>query len=113
MIKEKKHQGIYKYMLNNNMITTEDGEYVSILQWIQQQIDISHDNTIRMKIVDIKKALGPEFENKRDCVVWEGLKRALINYGIDVRSRTYKKDLSQILMMLPIKYENDKRQNKR
>lgn len=113
MTKDKKHQGIYKYTLNNNLTTTEDGEYVSILQWIQQQIDKSPDNTIRMKIVDIKKVLGPEFENKRDYVILEGLKRALINYGIDVRCRTYKKDFSQVLIMLPIIYEHDKRYDKR
>lgn len=100
---------LYKHILNNNMTITEDGEYISILSWIQQQIDASPDKTIRMKIVDIKKALGPEFENKRDYVIWEGLKRALINYGIDVRCRTYKKDFSQVLIMLPIIYEHDKR----
>lgn len=100
---------LYKHILNDNMTVTEDGEYISILQWIQRQIDASSDNTIRMKIADIKKALGPEFENKRDYVIYEGLKRALIYYGIDVRSRTYKKDYSQVLIMLPIQYEHDKR----
>ena len=48
---------LYKHILNNNMTVTEDGEYVSLLQWIQQQIDKSPDKTIRMKIIDIKKLL--------------------------------------------------------
>lgn len=100
---------LYKHVLNDTMITTEDGEYVSLLQWIQQQIDISPDKTIRMKYADVKKVLGPEFENKTYYVVWEGLRHALLSYGIDVKSRTYKKDDSQVLMMLPIKYEHDKK----
>lgn len=103
------HQLFTNIILTNNIITTEDGEYVSLLQWIQQQIDASPDKTIRMKFTDVKKALGPEFENKRYFVIWEGLKRALLHYGIDVRSGRYKKDESQILMMLPIRYEHDKR----
>ena len=99
---------IYKEALAKIM-ETKDGIDISILMWIQQQIDASPDNTIRMKFADVKKALGPEFDNKSYPVIVEGLKRALLNYGIDVRSRTYKKDNSQILMMLPIKYEHDKR----
>ena len=100
---------IYKEALAKIIEHTQDGRDISILMWIQQQIDASPDKTIRMKFADIKKALGPEFENKRDFVIFEGLRRALTNYGIDVRSRTYKKDESQILMMLPIKYKHDKR----
>ena len=47
---------LYKHILTNNMTVTGDGEYVSILQWIQRQIDVSPDKTIRMKIADIKKS---------------------------------------------------------
>ena len=100
---------IYKTALAKT-IEAKDGIDISILMWIQQQIDTSPDNTIRMKFADVKKALGPEFDDKSYIAIFEGLKRVLVNYDIDIRSRIHKKDESQVLMMLP-HYENNKKQS--
>jgi hypothetical protein len=99
----------YKHALNDNMTATEDGGYISILQWIQRQIDTSPDKTIRMKITDIKKALYPEFENKKDYVIYKGIRHALLHYGIYVRRKIHKRDYSQVLIMSLRQYDHDKR----
>ena len=96
-------ESIYKTALAKT-IETIDGRDISIIMWIQQQIDASPDNTIRMRLTDIKKALGPEFDNKSYSVIFYVLKRTLAHYDIDIRSRTHKKDDSQVFMMLPKYY---------
>lgn len=101
-------QYIYKNVLTNNMMITENGESISILQWVQQQIDKSPDKMIRMRFVDIKNVLGSEFENKSYGNIYEGLRRTLLNYGIDVKSGTHKKDDSIILLMFPVQYKHDR-----
>lgn len=99
-------ESIYKKALAKPIDNNENS--VSILEWIIQQIDLSHDKTIRMKFKDLKSAIGPEFQDKNDGTLCEGLKRVLMSNGINVRSKTHKEDRSQLLIMYPINYRRDK-----
>lgn len=50
---------------------------ISLLDWIKEEILKSPDKTIRIKIADIKRFLGSEFEKKDDRTIYDGLKFAL------------------------------------
>lgn len=89
-------------------ITIEENREITILQWIQQQIDYSDDGIIRMRFSDIKNVIGKKFEDKSDIDIFNGLKRVLSENGIMVRLRSHVEDESVILTMEYKQYENDK-----
>jgi hypothetical protein len=82
-------QDIYKYALLNNMITTEDGKDISILRYIEQKIDESPDKRIATDIKNMKKALGPGFENRCIDTFYIMLKHIFAKYGITLRSKSH------------------------
>ena len=75
--------------------------HVSILEWIRQQIEVANDGIIRVRIIDLKKVLGSNCENKKDSTLYMGLRYSLRRYGIDVKFGTYK-DGSKVLVMSSI-----------
>lgn len=78
------------------------GKYVKAIQpyvqWIKDSIEHSKDDTIRMKIKDLAKELGKEFDKLQDTSIYWGLKYALFAEGIVVDQTTHK-DNSKILVM--------------
>lgn len=56
--------------------------------WLKDQIKNSIDGKIRIKIRDIAKVLGPEFEKKSDTAIYWGLKFVLFHEGIVVDTGT-------------------------
>ncbi len=89
-------------------IQIEENREITILQWIQQQIDYSNDGIIRMRFSDIKKIIGQKFEEKSDIDIINGLKRVLSENGIMVRLRSHVEDESIILTMEYKQFNNDK-----
>ena len=77
---------IYEYALVNNIITTEKGEYVSILEWIEQKININTYKEITVDIIYMKKILGPDFKDKSDETIRTSLRRTLKKFNIDLRT---------------------------
>ena len=77
---------IYEHALINNIITTEDGEYVSILEWIEQKINTNPYKEVTVDIVYMKKILGPDFENKSDEAIRTSLRNTLKKFDIDLRT---------------------------
>ncbi len=84
--KQGSKQGIYEYALINNIITTEDGEHVSILEWIEQKINTNPYKEVTVDIVYMKKILGPDFEDKSDEAIRTSLRRAFKKFNIDLRT---------------------------
>ncbi len=78
---------------------------ISFLDWIRQQIYTTNDGIIRVRLVDVRKIIGPICEKKTDDTIYLGLRYALVKYGIDVRRRTSNKDGTKILILSGIKYE--------
>lgn len=56
--------------------------------WLKDQIKDSVDGKIRIKIKEIAKVLGPDFEKKSDTAIYWGLKFVLFHEGIVVDSGT-------------------------
>lgn len=77
---------LYEHALINNIITTEEGEYVSILEWIEQKINTSHQKEFIVNLSYMKKVLGPEFINKNDDTVRVSIRNTLQKYDIRVTS---------------------------
>lgn len=71
---------------------------ISILEWIRQQIESANDGIIRVRVIDLKKVMGSNCENKSDSTLYMGLRYSLRRYGIDVKFGTYK-DGSKVLVM--------------
>jgi hypothetical protein len=78
--------GIYDHALIDNLITTEEGEYVSILEWIEQEINKSSQKKFITNISYMKKVLGPEFIKKTDDAVRVSIRYTLQKYNIRVAS---------------------------
>lgn len=68
------------------------------VSWLKEQIAISPDDKIRLKVRDIAKVMGPEFEKKSDTAIYWGLKFVLFHEGIVVDTGTAK-DKSKLLVM--------------
>ena len=94
--------GIYEEALINNIVTTEDGDYVSILEWIQQKIDTDRELTI--DIAYMKKILGPEFGKKNDDAFRVSVRRILKKYDIFLKSKL--QDNGSVKMTMRSYYEN-------
>lgn len=56
----------------------------SELQWIKDAIIKSDDGKIRIKIREIAKSMGPEFEKKQDKAIYWGTRFVLFHEGIVV-----------------------------
>jgi hypothetical protein len=78
--------GIYDHALIDNLITTEEGEYVSILEWIEQKINASPQKEFIVNLSYMKKVLGPEFIKKNDGAVYMSLRNTFQKYNISVTS---------------------------
>jgi hypothetical protein len=66
--------------------------------WLKEQISISSDKKIRLKVRDIASSMGPEFAKKSDTAIYWGLKFVLFHEGIVVDTGTAK-DKSKLLVM--------------
>jgi hypothetical protein len=56
----------------------------SEIQWLKDSIKKSDDGKIRIKIRDIAKSMGPEFEKKKDKAIYWGTRFVLFHEGIVV-----------------------------
>lgn len=56
----------------------------SEVQWIKDTIKESNDGKIRIKIRDIAKSMGPEFEKKKNKAIYWGARFVLFHEGIVV-----------------------------
>ncbi len=83
--------GIYNRALIDNLVTTEEGEYVNILEWIEQNINASPQKKFIVKISCMKKVLGPEFIKKNDGAVYMSIRSIFLKYNIIV-ARTVCED---------------------
>lgn len=88
----------YEDALLNNIVTTEDGEYVSILEWIEQKIRTNKEFTVDMKYM--KKILGPEFRKKNDDAIGVSLRSILEKYNIDLRRKLHHDGMKLIIHYL-------------
>ncbi len=68
------------------------------VQWLKDRIQESPDGKIRVKIRDMAKSMGPEFDKKSDTAIYWGLKFVLFHEGIVVDTGTAK-DKSKLLVM--------------
>lgn len=66
--------------------------------WLKDQVDTSPDKKIRLKVRDIAKEMGPEFDKKSDTAIYWGLKFVLFHEGMVVDTGTAK-DKSKLLVM--------------
>ena len=66
--------------------------------WLKDQVDTSPDKKIRVKVRDIAKAMGPEFDKKSDTAIYWGLKFVLFHEGMVIDTGTAK-DKSKLLVM--------------
>lgn len=76
--------GIYDHALIDNLITTEEGEYVSILEWIEQKISPQKEFIVNLSYM--KKVLGPEFIKKSDDAVRISLRNTFQKHNIIMTS---------------------------
>jgi hypothetical protein len=56
----------------------------SEIQWLKDSIKKSDDGKIRIKIRDLAKSMGPEFEKKKDKAIYWGTRFVLFHEGIVV-----------------------------
>lgn len=68
------------------------------VRWLLDRIKDSPDKKIRIKVRDIAKVMGPEFDKKSDTAIYWGLKFVLYHEGIVVDTGTAK-DKSKLLVM--------------
>lgn len=74
--------GIYDHALIDNLITTEEGEYVSILEWIEQKINTNRQKKFIVNLSYMKKVLGPEFIKKSDDAIRMSLRNTFQKHNI-------------------------------
>lgn len=77
---------IYEDAILNNIVTAEDGEYVSILEWIEQNINTNKEFVVNMAYM--KNILGPKFIKINIDAIGVSLRNTLAKYNIDVRRRS-------------------------
>lgn len=82
--------GIYDNALIDNLITTEEGEYVGILEWIEQKINTNHQKKFIVNLSYMKKVLGPEFIKKSDDTVCMSLRNTFQKHNIRMTSALCK-----------------------
>lgn len=68
------------------------------VRWLLERIRESPDGKIRVKVKDIAKVMGADFEKKSDTAIYWGLKFVLFHEGIVVDTGTAK-DKSKLLVM--------------
>lgn len=78
-----------------------------LIPWIKENISGSTDGTIRVRMEDIKKDMGPEFANKAFNDIFKGLRHALFYEDIIVTKGRQKIDGGMILLFRT-KIEQDK-----
>lgn len=62
----------------------------SLITWIFENIDASPTGKLLIKVVDMAKQLGPEFEQLKETSIFWGLKFALWHHGISCSTTTHK-----------------------
>jgi hypothetical protein len=68
------------------------------VRWLLDRIRESPDGKIRVKVKDIAKVMGTDFEKKSDTAIYWGLKFVLFHEGIVVDTGTAK-DKGKLLVM--------------
>ncbi len=68
------------------------------VQWIKDAIEESSDGKIRLKIRDVAKSMGPEFEKKQNKAIYWGTRFILFHEGIVV-TIAKGKDGEELLIM--------------
>lgn len=94
--------GIYDHALIDNLITTEEGEYICILEWIEQKINANPQNEFIVNLSYMKKVLGPEFMKKSDDAVSMSLRNTFQKHNIRMTSALYKDGEIKLTMNLYI-----------
>ena len=84
--------GNYEYAILNNIVTTKEGDYVTILEYIEQNIDKSPYKSVSTDVIYIKKILGSEFRNRGADTIYQSLKIILEKYNIRVNRSLKSKD---------------------
>jgi hypothetical protein len=90
--------GIYGHAFIDNLITTEEGEYVSILEWIEQKINMSTQKELIVNLSYMKKVLGPEFIKKNDEAVRVSIRNTLQKHKIRMTSALCKDGDIKLIM---------------
>ncbi len=68
--------------------------------WIKESITKSGDGKIRIKIRDIAKSMGPEFEKKQDKAIYWGTRFVLFHEGIVVEPAKDKTNKELLIMRM-------------
>ena len=68
--------------------------------WIKDTITKSNDGKIRIKIRDIAKSMGPEFEKKKNKAIYWGARFVLFHEGIVVAPGKDKADEELLVMRM-------------
>jgi len=93
-----KRSTTYEDALLNNIVTTEDGEFVTILEWVEQMTTVNKEFTVDMEYM--KKILGPEFSNRNDDTVGTALRSSFKKHGIDMRRRSYSDGMKLTMSLI-------------
>ena len=89
---------IYKRNMTNDKYSIYEKNISKLIPWIIEQVNKSPDKILRLRIIDIKKEMGPELEDKNDTDMYWGLKFVLYKHGINVELGSTKND-EKILKM--------------
>lgn len=104
--------GIYEDAIINNIVTTDNGDYLTILEWIEQNIREDPSKKFEVETEKIKTLLGQEFKEKGDTAIISTIRRILSKYGIIIKSKLHNDGvkIKIILTMsfdpISISYEN-------
>ncbi len=66
--------------------------------WLKDTIAKSNDGKIRLRIRDVAKSMGPEFEKKQDKAIYWGIRFVLFHEGIVV-GQGKSEDNEELLIM--------------
>lgn len=69
-----------------------------LVPWLYDSIDQSCDKQIRIRLRDIAKEMGSEFEKKSNSAIYWGIKFVLFNEGIIVDTGNSQKDEYMLVM---------------
>jgi len=69
-----------------------------LIPWLYESIDQSNDKKIRIRLRDIVREMGPEFEKKSNSAIYWGIKFVLFNEGIIVDTGSSQKDEYMLVM---------------